>query len=523
MRPFWFWKRRGFSEAGRSAVRSRLTFGQVTAVLSVLALVAISFLGGAAVMYFTPPSSNILARAFQGGQTWFNHATAASTGAPSTTGPSLEQASLRVDKPASTWDGFTLLTTTAGPEALLLDMRGSVVHRWKMPSRRPWPAVQDVPDPFVDEPIHWERCHLFANGDVLAMCCNGVGSPYGYGLAKFDRDSNLLWGHAGFVHHDFDVGEDGRVYVLAHRRNAETKPHDGLEAVPSPYLADDLLILSPEGKELDRLPILEAFRDSPYFLTVLSETGPDPVAPFQPFALLHSRNRPFPPGFPGQTRGHLPPGGLPQPGGMPLPAGVPPPPDDRALQSQPADILHTNSVKVLRKELAPHFPLFKPGQILLSLRSPSTVAVLDLQTRAVVWAARGVWRAQHDANFLDNGHLLLFDNLGSAHGSRVLEYDPITQGIAWAYPDATSPGPCDAFRGAAQRLPNGNTLIAQPSLCRLVEVTGTREVVWEWGCSAGPLPVAGGPITNPLIFIGARRYSPDRLTFVKEAPRGEKR
>jgi hypothetical protein len=163
---------------------------------------------------------------------------------------------------------------------------------------------------------------------------------------------------------------------------------------------------------------------------------------------------------------------------------------------------------VLSRSLAPRFPLFKAGQVLISLRSPNLLAVLDRESRSVVWAALGIWRGQHDAEFLDNGNLLLFDNHGSSRGSRVLEYDPRTQAFPWCYD-----GEGDRFlaltRGMKQRLPNGNTLIVDPDGGRLLEVTQTRERVWD--CRL-PLPPGAS-------IAAALRYAPDKLTFLKGAAR----
>jgi hypothetical protein len=52
-----------------------------------------------------------------------------------------------------------------------------------------------------------------------------------------------------------------------------------------------------------------------------------------------------------------------------------------------------------------------------------------------------------------------------------------------------------------QRLPNGNTLIVDPEMGRLFEVTSGKELVWE---VYGPRPITG-----------ARRYAADELTFLK--------
>jgi hypothetical protein len=168
---------------------------------------------------------------------------------------------------------------------------------------------------------------------------------------------------------------------------------------------------------------------------------------------------------------------------------------------QTGDVLHTNSVKVLRPELQSQFPGFKAGQVLISIRHLDVVAVLDLDARKVVWAARGPWGAQHDAQFLPNGHLLIFDNYGDPQGSRVLEYDPRTQALPWLYPGR---GGCSFFtraRGLAQRLPNGNTLIANSEDGRLFEVTYGGDVVWTF--------FAGRFVST------ARRYAPDKVQFLK--------
>jgi hypothetical protein len=170
------------------------------------------------------------------------------------------------------------------------------------------------------------------------------------------------------------------------------------------------------------------------------------------------------------------------------------------------DVLHANAVKVLSRALAPKFPLLKAGQLLVSPRHLDAVAVLDPDSGKVVWAARGPWRSQHDPTFLDNGHLLLFDNLGSPGGSRVLEYDPQTQSFPWTYPGEKGKPFLSRIRGMSQRLPNGNTLIVNSDGGEAFEVTPGQEVVWS--CSCGPIE-----------FYRARRYLPAQVPFVKGDPR----
>jgi hypothetical protein len=449
--------------------------------VSILALMVLSYVLGAAVLHFNLPTSDYLQKAFIGARAW-RERRAFSGSAPVSVSAS---PGVRVDEAEKTYDGFTLYTTTQGARATLIDMRGNVVHQWELPFGRAWPRADHVASPVPEERIHWFRCHLYPNGDLLAVYHAVGDTPYGYGLAKLDKSSNLVWAYAGNVHHDVDVGEDGTIYALTHQ--LVRRPPAGLGFVPGPYIADALVILSPEGEKLDTVGLLEAFRDSPHALALASiAEGPAPL-------------------------GAVPPDG-------PLPRGVSRLAGPTPLPSigEKGNVLHANSVKVLSRALAPKFPMFKPGQVLTSLRSLDTLAVLDPSARAVVWAARGLWRAQHDAEFLENGHLLVYDNLGSLKGTRILEYHPLTQAVPWAYANENATPFLALVRGTKQRLPNGNTLIVDPDSGRIFEVTRSKELVWE--CSLFAPESHGPPGYDPAI-TSARRYGPGELSFLKRRPR----
>ncbi len=290
----------------------------------------------------------------------------------------------------------------------------------------------------------------------------------GYGLAKMDRDSHVLWKCRDNYHHGVDVGEDGTVYAIS-TEVLDAMPH-GMEYIPTPCLNDVVDVLSPEGQRVKRIRLLEAFRDSPY----------------APLLCMLERSKMY-----GQASPPAPPGVV----------TTPPFVDEPRRR----DVLHLNAVKVLSRALAPHFPIFKAGQLLVSPRNLDAIAVLDPNSEKVVWAARGPWRAQHDPSFLANGHLLLFDNMGSPHGSRVLEYDPQTQAFPWWYPGANGIPFYTRLRGMSQRLPNGNTLIVNSDGGEVFEVTPGREVVWSCSCGTE--------------LKRARRYTPDQLPFLNGGPR----
>ena len=144
------------------------------------------------------------------------------------------------------------------------------------------------------------------------------------------------------------------------------------------------------------------------------------------------------------------------------------------------DIFHTNSLELLDGRLADRSPAFRAGNILLSVRELDTIAVLDPRSETIVWAARGGWSRQHEPTVLDNGHLLLFDNLGCEGRSRVLEFDPVSLDVVWQYANSPETPLYSKTCCAARRLANGHTLIIESDNGRALEVTDGKRIVWEY-------------------------------------------
>jgi hypothetical protein len=304
------------------------------------------------------------------------------------------------------YQGLNFYVSGHAAEAVLMDMAGRTLHRWRYPLRRLWPDL--ARDPGMAKLEYWRRAYLYPNGDLL-------GIYEGLGLVKLDSRSRVLWAHRGGIHHDLFVTEDGTIYALD--RDGKILPWiNPKEGV----LEDFVTVLDSSGRVLRRISILECFERSPY-------------------------------------------------------AGL--------LRKMPrsGDVFHTNTLEVLDGRFADRNPAFRKGNLLVSVLKLDTIAVLDPERRTVVWARTGVWRRQHQPTFLDNGHLLLFDNTGAGPGrSRVLELDPSTGRTVWQF--GGKPG-VDFFSktlGSCQRLPNGNTLITESENGRALEVTPQGEVVWEF-------------------------------------------
>lgn len=335
-----------------------------------------------------------------------------------------------VHDPARAFAGYTLFTAARPGGAVLVDMDGTVVHRWYVPLAEAIP-----PAPGSDNRKHpewlteWRRVHLFPNGDLLVVF-GCWGDLYGCGMIKLDRDSNVLWRYAEAVHHDLYVHDDGTIYTLLH--HWRDTPGDarlaGLE-LPDRVLEDLIVQLSPDGRELRRIDLLDALVASPFrdmLQAALTPTLPD---------------------------------------------------------TELWDILHTNTVKLLSPGFAQHHDFAKPGQALVSIRTLDAIALVDMEAQQVVWANRGFWGGQHDPDPLENGRMLIFDNYGfraAEMRSRVIEFDPATNAMYWTFDGRGQTTFFSGGRGSQQLLPNGNVLITETNRGRLFEVTRDKDIVWDY-------------------------------------------
>ncbi len=161
----------------------------------------------------------------------------------------------------ATQPGFNLYCTGHAPEAVLMDMGGKVLHRWA----RPFDQVPSTRKPTRRTQLTWRKVHLLAEGDLL-VCYEGLG------LARLDRDSNLLWYWDGGAHHDFEVKED-RIFTLS--RDGRFLPYLENEA---PVVEDALCQIDLKtGEVLKRTSIYEALFQSRWssFLLQRAKQGGD--------------------------------------------------------------------------------------------------------------------------------------------------------------------------------------------------------------------------------------------------------
>lgn len=336
--------------------------------------------------------------------------------------------SVVLNDPTFAGKGYNLVVSAHAQEAILIDMDGKPVHKWARRFDEIWAKAPQIPDYEDQEPgywadnIYWRRAHLFANGDILVIYETPYHTPYGLGLAKLDKDSNVIWKLDENVHHDTAVGPHGEIYVLGQLINK--KGYAGYPALVPPFIDDTMLIVTPDGAVQKKLSIVQAFLKSHYAAML---------------ALTSSNLR--------------------------------------------GDVMHTNTVQYIDAAAAEKFAFAEEGQLLISMREMDVIAVLDPKTERIVWARTGLWQAQHEPVMLDNGRILLFDNKGNrgkGGASRIIEYDPAKGSIDWRFVGTAKEPLHSGVYGSVQRLGNGNTMIVESTNGRAMEVTPEGKIVWDY-------------------------------------------
>ena len=93
------------------------------------------------------------------------------------------------------------------------------------------------------------------------------------------------------------------------------------------------------------------------------------------------------------------------------------------------DPTHPNDVDPLPTNLAPAFPSFSAGDLVLSYRSTNLIYVLDPESMEVKWWRVGPWDRQHDPDWEDDGRIYVYSNNGRGSprdASDIVAIDPVT-------------------------------------------------------------------------------------------------
>lgn len=331
---------------------------------------------------------------------------------------------VRVIDRAAMQPGLTLIASlwrTGGrwePGLRLIDADGRVLHAWRVDVGTLLAAPDSVRRSVKDarsRSVH--GTYLFPNGDVLANI-DYVGS------VRLDACSRPEWRLAAGNHHSIARADDGTFWIPG---STDLRPSN--HAIPKgPIYRDLLLHVSPSGKVLDRIDVLD---------------------------LLYAN-------------------GL---------------EDDlvKTTYEEPDDPTHLNDIEPLPDSLAGGFPGFRTGDLLVSLRNLDLLMVVDPATRKVVWHDSGPFLAQHDPDFMRGGWVGVFDNRrdgterGTAlGGTRIVAVQPRTGAVRTLFPKPGSEHFYTDQMGKWQQLDNGDLLLTEARAGRIMEVTPGGRTVWQW-------------------------------------------
>ena len=317
-----------------------------------------------------------------------------------------------------TCQGYRLYTVMMLGRAELITETGDVVRTWQQPGDR------------------WVRAELLPDGSLLVLGMEDLGwrpgkptrkripdsSRY---VTKFDWSGKQAWKRKLLTHHDIEVTPDGKLLLLTFERRRDPRFHSTVDTRD-----DHLTLLDQDGTVVESRSMLDAVRNDP------------DAFPLEPVRPSDSAGQPW------------------------------------------VDLFHANSVEWMHHEhLFSTDDLYSPAKVLVCVRNQDRVAIFDWSENKFVWSwGLNQTSGPHDAQVLKNGHILLFDNGLSRDWSRAIELDPLSGQIVWTYEGNPPSSFYTASKGSVQRLPNGNTLLAESVRGRAIEVTCDGEVVWEFIC-----------------------------------------
>ena len=161
---------------------------------------------------------------------------------------------------------------------------------------------------------------------------------------------------------------------------------------------------------------------------------------------------------------------------------------DIEVPGVPFEFSHANSFfEINTNVLAKHIPAFKEGNYLINSNLLGLLFVVDRDLKKILWSFQypdSLSSNLHDAQILENGHLLVYNNEvsdGQKEYSTLDEYDLVARKRVWRY----MASPPDSFSakvgGGVQRLKSGNFFYSDlTKVGRFVEVTPQGQQVWSF-------------------------------------------
>jgi hypothetical protein len=180
-------------------------------------------------------------------------------------------------------------------------------------------------------------------------------------IYKMDKNSKILWKSKKLAHHSIEQDENGNIWACAIDLNNETANKLG-------YKEDALLCLDQDGNDLYFKSLTDIFLENNLFSKLIEST----------------------------------------------PVGY----DFRKIFKDP---YHLNDIEPVKKDGT----YWKKGDLFLSMRNKSLVALFRPKTGALIMAQRGPWLAQHDIDIENDSIISIYNNNYSFLNDEVKKYSNI--------------------------------------------------------------------------------------------------
>ena len=319
---------------------------------------------------------------------------------------------------------------THGCLAWIMNRDGQVLHTWETDPVALFANTEGFTGELSPDNVYPVGMKLGADGNLTVSFHGRNIFPYTIGVAQFAPDGKLLWKKWDYSHHWIDVDKDGQIYAPSQRQISVNGNFEGTYIganCPTGAIKEEgIHIYNPDGSVSRDLWIFDSFIKS---------------------------------NWPGFIYSH--------------PSGC--------------DPAHINSVEVVTETIAELIAGVEVGDLLVSVREPSVVAILDGQNGEVKYATAGRTAAQHGPQFLPDGSVVIFDNRGgnpALGGTRIMHIDMQTGAANVAFPQREE-GPAMPFSshdgGHVAVSPDGQrVMVSSKQQSRVFEFElETGEVLWE--------------------------------------------
>ena len=325
------------------------------------------------------------------------------------------------------------LCPTHGCIAMVMERDGTVLHTWEAD-----PAAIFTPEMLAafkggatPERVYVQGVDLAPDGDLVVTFQGTNIFPYQVGVARLGWDGTVKWAKADSSHHWPTVDDRGEVLTPIARLGEKSGKIAGtrqeMKCTYGIVFQEGVQILAPDGTEIRRFWLDD---------------------------LVQSSDRQ---GLAYSVR------------------------DD-------CDPYHVNGVDVVNAAMAARLSAFgvEEGDVVVSLRSSSSIIIMDREDGTIRRVLHGPMVAQHSPKVLPDGDILVFDNMGGHDtkvGTRILFLDPVTGGAKTVFPiDLEGPGgDLDSLEeGSVRASPDGrHILIAETLNGRIIEADAeTGETLW---------------------------------------------